>query len=160
MIFLSSSKEELHELLNEIRKYLKENLDLDIKSNYQIFSVDDRGIDFLGYRSFRNYTILRKSTYKQYKKKMLRISKLYKRYGNLTYSQVCTINSYLGWIEWCDCNNLVIKYYNGLNLDKALNEFNKEKDKIKRKKKWYKICQQYNEVIEFLNNEDKERGDK
>jgi len=153
MIFLSNSKEELHELLKEIKIYLKDNLDLELKDNYQIFPVDDRGIDFLGYRSFRNYTILRKTTYKKYKRKMLRISKLYKQHGNLTYSQVCTINSYLGWIKWCNCDNLIIKYYNNLNLDIALKEFNKEKDKNKRRKKWSKICKQYNEVIKFLNKQ-------
>lgn len=153
-IFLSSSKEKLHQLLNEIIIYLKDNLDLELKPNYQIFPVDDRGIDFLGYRSFRNYTILRKSTYKKFKKKMLRISKLYKKYGNLTYNQVCTVNSYLGWLKWCNCNNLIIKYYNNLNLDVTISDFNKEKDKIKRKRKWDKICNQYNEIIQFLNNED------
>jgi hypothetical protein len=98
-ILLSSSKEELYQLLKEIKQYLKDNLDLELKSNYQLFPVDDRGIDFLGYRSFRNYTILRKSTYKRFKKKMLNISKSYIMYGNLTYSQVCTINSYLGWLK-------------------------------------------------------------
>ena len=87
---------------------------MELKDNYQIFPVDDRGIDFLGYRSFRNYTILRKSIYKKFKSKMIKISKLYKKYGNLAYSQVCTINSYLGWIEWCNCNNLITKYYNNL----------------------------------------------
>ncbi len=111
-IFLMSSKEELHKLLNEIIKYFEFNLDLKLKSNYQIFPVDDKGIDFLGYRSFRNYTILRKYTYKRFKYKILKITKLYKKYNNLTYSQICTINSYLGWLKWCNCDNLIIKYCN------------------------------------------------
>lgn len=159
MVILLNSKKELHKLLNEIKIYLKENLDLELKPNYQIFPVDDRGIDFLGYRSFRNYTILRKSTYKKFKKKMLKINKLYKKYNNLLYSQVCTINSYLGWLKWCNCDKLIIKYYNNLNLDVALDNYNKEKDKKKRQIKWNKICKQYNEIIEFLNNEDFNRKD-
>lgn len=134
-IFLSSSKEELHQLLEEIKVYLKNNLDLDLKSNYQIFPVDDRGIDFLGYRSFRNYTILRKSTYKKFKRKVLKIGRLYKQYGNLTYNQVCTINSYLGWLKWCNCNSLIIKYHNNLNLDEALQEYNNIKENIKIRRK-------------------------
>jgi hypothetical protein len=153
-ILLSSSKEELYQLLKEIKQYLKDNLDLELKSNYQLFPVDDRGIDFLGYRSFRNYTILRKSTYKRFKKKMLNISKSYIKYGNLTYSQVCTINSYLGWLKWCNCSNLIINYYNNLHLDFALQKYNIEKDKDKKMRKWYKICEQYNDVIKLLNNED------
>lgn len=124
-IFLSSSKEYLQELLKEIKIYLKNNLDLELKSNYQIFPVNDRGIDFLGYRLFRNYTILRKSTYKNFRNKMLKISKQYKECGEINYSQFCTINSYLGWLKWCNCNNLIIKYYNNLNLDVAINQFKK-----------------------------------
>jgi uncharacterized protein (DUF2164 family) len=155
MIFLSKSKSDLHKLLDEIKIYLKNNLDLELKDNYQIFNVNDRGIDFLGYRSFRTYTILRKSIYKKFRKKMLKISKLYKQYHNLTYSQVCTANSYLGWLKWCNCDNLIIKYYNNLDLNKALMEYNKEKDQIKRNQKWDKLCKNYNEIIDFLNNENR-----
>lgn len=153
-IFLSSSKEELHKLLNEIIIYLKENLDLDLKSNYQIFPVDDRGIDFLGYRSFRNYTILRKSTYKKFKKKMLKISKLYKKYGNLTHSQVCTINSYIGWLKWCNCNKLTLKYYNNTCLEKALIEYNKIQEYQRKQNRLNNFQNQYREVIDLLNNLD------
>ena len=153
-IFLSNSKEELHELLKEIKIFLKEELDLELKSNYQIFPVDDKGIDFLGYRSFRNYTILRKSTYKKYRRKMLRISKLYKKYGNITFNQYCTINSYLGWLKWCNCGDLVIKYYNNLNLDKVIIEYEKEVKNKKQIEKYKKKCKEFNEVIEFLNQQD------
>ncbi|WP_207876663.1 hypothetical protein, partial [Clostridium sp. HV4-5-A1G] len=80
-------------------------------------------------------------------------------YNNLIYSQVCTINSYLGWLKWCNCNNLIIKYYNNANLDKALNNYNKEKNEKKKQIKWNKICNQYNEVLELLNNKDFNRKD-
>ena len=155
-IFLSSSKEELHQLLKEIKIYLKDNLDLDLKPNYQIFPIDDKGIDFLGYRSFRNYTILRKSTYKNFKKKMLKISKLYKKYGNLTYPQACTINSYIGWLKWCNCDKLILKYYNNTGLKKALEEHNEKQKYKNNQNKLKKIYSQQREVIELLNNIDRE----
>ena len=116
--------------------------------------MDDRGIDFLGYRSFRNYTILRKSTYKKFKKKMLKISKLYKKYGNLTYSQVCTINSYIGWLKWCNCDKLILKYYNNTGLEKALKEYNKIQECKRSQNKLNKFHNQYCEVVELLNNLD------
>jgi len=157
MIFLSSSKQELHNLLKDINIYLDNNLNVELKPNYQIFPVDIRGIDFLGYRSFRHYTILRKSTYKNFKRKILHIYKLYSKYKNLTYKQVCTINSYLGWLKCCNCDHLIIKYYNNLHLDKHIKEYINTKNDIKRQKKWQQICKQYNDIIKLLNNKDKNK---
>lgn len=45
MVILSDSKEELWEWFYKIRDYLKTNLKLDVKGNYQIFPVSIRGID-------------------------------------------------------------------------------------------------------------------
>ena len=42
-------------ILGELSK-----LGLRLKSNYQMFALSDRGLDFVGYRFFRKYTILRK----------------------------------------------------------------------------------------------------
>jgi retron-type reverse transcriptase len=46
IVILSSSKESLHALLREMRVYLRDNLKLKIKHNFQVFPVDSRGIDF------------------------------------------------------------------------------------------------------------------
>ena len=41
--------------------------------NWQVFPVDVRGIDFIGFRCFHGYTLLRKRTYKRFKSGMLRM---------------------------------------------------------------------------------------
>ena len=87
---------------------------------------------------------------------MLKISNLYKKYGNLTYSQVCTINSYIGWLKWCNCDKLILKYYNDTGLAKALKEYNEKQEHRKRQEKSDKLHTQYCEVIELLNNIDNE----
>lgn len=109
VVILAKSKQELRELLEEIRNYLSD-IKLELKSNYQIFPVDVRGIDFLGYRIFRTFTLLRKSTCKNFKRKMLKLKK--KEY--LTESDVCSIRSYEGWLKWCDSYRLKEKYMKGL----------------------------------------------
>jgi len=117
IVILSSSKIELHDLFNEINKYLTSNLKLEIKSNYQVFPVDVRGIDFLGYRIFRKYILLRKSTCKNFKRKMLNINKKLQKGFKITYSNNCTIQSYLGWLKWCNSYRLKQKYLGNI-LDK------------------------------------------
>jgi RNA-directed DNA polymerase len=53
MVILSNDKKYLHKLLYDIKEYLTVNLKLTVKSNYQIFPVKSRGIDFVGYVFYR-----------------------------------------------------------------------------------------------------------
>lgn len=93
MIFLSNSKEELWEWFYLIRDYLFENLKLKVKSNYQVFSIDIRGIDWCGYKHFKDYTLIRKS-----------IKKNYIRNKNK--------KNHHGWLKHCNSKNLRRKYEN------------------------------------------------
>jgi len=61
LVILAPDKPYLHGLLSEIRNYLDEKLKLAVKDNYQVFPVDARGIDFVGYVFYHTHTRLRKS---------------------------------------------------------------------------------------------------
>ena len=106
----ASTKEELHQLLVEIREYFQVNLNLRIKGNYQIFPTFVRGVDFVGYRIFKDYTLLRKSTCIDMKKKMTAIRIKVESGKEMNYSEWCSINSYKGWLEPCDSYRLSEKY--------------------------------------------------
>ncbi len=75
IVILSNSKEHLHQLRKEIDEYFRKELKLTIKENWQVFPTFDRGIDFVGYRIFLGYSLLRKTTCKQMKVKMVKIRK-------------------------------------------------------------------------------------
>ncbi len=49
MVMLSGSKPFLHDVLVYINDYQNNDRLLDMKRNYQVFPVDSRGIDFVGY---------------------------------------------------------------------------------------------------------------
>lgn len=97
MVFLSSSKEYLHRLLADIRQYLAEFLDITLKSNYQIFLVASRGIDFVGYVHFHECVYLRKSIKKNFAR-MIAWNRNDK-----------SIASYMGWLSHCDGIHLTKK---------------------------------------------------
>jgi len=97
MVILGSDKTELHALRREIETYLKENLKLEL-SNYQVFPIDVRGIDYVGYVHFHTHTLLRKSIKERFKK-MIRTRKNQR-----------SITSYNGWIKHCNGKNLTNKY--------------------------------------------------
>jgi RNA-directed DNA polymerase len=100
MVILSDNKPYLHQLLSEIRNYLQENLQLTVKENYQVFPVDARGIDFVGYVFRHSYIMLRKSI-KQSFARMLASNK-----------NPQSIASYKGWEKHCNSKNLLKKLLN------------------------------------------------
>lgn len=110
MVILHSDKEYLRQLLDEIREQLG-TLKLEIKSNYQIFRVEDRSISFVGYKIYHDYTLIRKNIKHKMCKKVAAMNKL----KHMTYSgyrqQVC---SHIGWMKHCNGINLlkkIIKYH-------------------------------------------------
>ena len=116
IVILHHDKEYLHDLLKEIQDYLQDNLKLELKSNYQIFPSRVRGIDFVGYRHFGSYILLRKSTSKRLVRKMRDIEKKISSGGEFTYSDYCSINSYKGWLKWCNGYNLYNKWVKPLEV--------------------------------------------
>lgn len=112
IVILSDSKEYLHALRREIADYFAANLNLTIKGNWQVFPARVRGIDFVGYRHFGKYTLLRTSTKKRLKKATKRLRRKVERGKALTPSNRSTIGSYNGILEWCDCTHLKEKTIN------------------------------------------------
>ena len=110
IVILGRTKEELHSDLKRMKSYISQNLDLKIKDNWQVFPTDIRGIDFVGYRFFRKFTLLRKRTYKKFKRTMKNAEKYYNRNGKINHQIWCSINSYNGWLKWCDSFRLKQKY--------------------------------------------------
>jgi len=110
IVVLHESKHYLHELRKEIDEYFNNELNLSIKSNWQVFPTFVRGIDFVGYRVFLNFTLLRKSTCKNFKKKLLSIEKKRIENKQMNYSEWCSVNSYKGWLIHCDGHRLTQKY--------------------------------------------------
>lgn len=106
IVILSSSKESLHALLREMRVYLRDNLKLKIKHNFQVFPVDSRGIDFLGYRFFHTHTLLRKSIKQRFCRRVAELNKKTDIKFESFKQQIC---SWWGWCKYCDSINLVNK---------------------------------------------------
>ena len=100
LVFLSDSKEYLHALLSEIRGYMDSKLKLEIKGNYQVFPVDVRGIDFVGYVFRHTHILLRKSIKQNFARMIAR--------NNNPQSAA----SYYGWACHCNSRNLLKKLLN------------------------------------------------
>lgn len=110
IVIFAKTKEELIELRKEIDVYFKDELKLNIKGNWQVFPTFIRGVDFLGYRTFYKYTLLRKTTCIDMTKKLTALRVKVESGNMMNYSEWCSINSYKGWTDYGNCFRLTQKY--------------------------------------------------
>lgn len=101
MVILADNKEWLYQLQKEIAAYLKDKLKLDVKPDWRIFEVDKLGIDFIGYKFYHGYTLLRKSIKEKIKKLIHKINK----FGKSRNWVRKRLSSYSGWLKYCDSHN-------------------------------------------------------
>lgn len=119
IVILGGDKQQLRDLFYDIQDYLNNKLKLNFKDNWQIFKVDSRGIDFVGYRVFHTHTLLRKRIKKRFCKKINKLNKK-QNLDKDTYKQ--KICSYIGQIKYCNGRNLL----NKMSKYKELLEYIKE----------------------------------
>ena len=102
IVILSNSKAKLHKLLDEMRTYLRDNLQLAIKDNWQIFPVDSRSIDFVGYKSNHYNILARASILKRYWRKLRKIENKYRERGGISFDDAMRLlASHDGWLRHC-----------------------------------------------------------
>lgn len=94
IVILSNSKQDLHQILSSIKQYLNNNLKLEVKNNYQVFPVESRGIDFVGYVFRHTHTRLRKSIKKNFARAVKK------------NAEKSTIAAYNGWLKHCNSHHL------------------------------------------------------
>lgn len=104
IVILHKNKDYLHKLFNVIRMYFDLHLKLEVKGNWQVFPVEKRGINFVGYVHYHNHVLLRKSI-KQ------RFARMLKR-----NPERASIASYQGWTKHCNSKNLIKKLLTDVQL--------------------------------------------
>lgn len=93
MVLFGSNKRKLHQAKRELDDLLHQH-GLLIKGNWQVFRVDDRGVDFLGLRFYRHKVILRKRNALRIRRRVKRMAK-----RELLVSDAQALMSYWGWIK-------------------------------------------------------------
>lgn len=122
-----------------MKLYLHNVLKLELKQNYQIFPVDSRGIDFVGYRFFHTHVLLRKSI-------KVRLFRLIKRYKDKKIDRIelrRRMQSYFGWLKFCNSKNLLHK----IQLETGLRFSNWNGKKVNISKFYGK----YVHIVEVMN---------
>lgn len=104
-VFFGKTKEELFEIKKKVTEFVE--TELKQKLSYCEVFPTKQGIDFLGYRHFKGYTILRKRTALKFRRAMNKIKS--GKDKRTLLEKLSTINSYKGYAEHCYTYNLIRK---------------------------------------------------
>lgn len=105
MVFFHSDKAYLQDLLIDVNGYLNRELNLVLKANFQVFPVDKRGVDFIGYVFRHTHILLRKGIKKNFCRAVAKLNK--RQVSEAEYKQV--LCSWMGWAKHCNAKNLINK---------------------------------------------------
>ena len=108
IVVLSGDKEELRQALAVFRTQLG-NLSLEVKPNWQIFPVEARGVDFLGFVFRHEYIRLRK----RIKHNIFKACKKIRNAPMGMKAKKQAVASYIGWL----------KYTNSIHLTQTINNY-------------------------------------
>lgn len=120
-------------IMRDVSWFLESRLFLPVKENWQVFAIATRGLDFVGYRIWQGFVMLRKSTLAKFRRASFRVRKSYDKRGYLTESEKSTVWSYLGWLMHCSRkvrDKLFGDYYRGIIWDSGITV--RKKSKLRR----------------------------
>ena len=101
-VILHQSKEQLEKWRKEIDYFLNEKLRIQLHPQKSRIILLYKGIDFVGFRNYTNYRLLRKRNIKSMRRKIYLFKKRY-----IDFSQL--FNSYQGWqayAQWANTHKL------------------------------------------------------
>lgn len=137
MVVFGSNKRKLHDARDKISMYLENKLGLCLKDNWQVFRFAyvkngkhcGRALDFMGFKFYRDRTILRKTIMLKATRKAKKISKKEKP----TIHDIRQIFSYIGWINCTDTYWMYEKwikpYVNIQNCKRRLSRYDRRENK-------------------------------
>lgn len=104
IVVLGPDKAYLHDIFAKLRYLVKNKLHLTIKQNWQIFPVEARGIDFLGYVTRHDYVLVRKHIKQKVARRLHKVKSKKRKFVVLA--------SFWGWVKHCNGKHLFFKLTN------------------------------------------------
>lgn len=107
IVVLGGSKEELHAVREWFASELAK-IGLRLKPNWQVFPVESRGVDFLGYVFFHGRTYIRRRIADKFKLQMRKVRKNWHRMNKV--SLLSSVMSYYGWLKFANAGRLFLSH--------------------------------------------------
>lgn len=110
-VLVSSNKRKLEKAIPQIVEFLKRELHLELHSPIIVRKIEDKPIDFCGYKHYKSHTALRKRNWKKTRRMLLR---------QVTKSRALRLMSYLGYLVNSNSRNIINRFSNILSYSKLI----------------------------------------
>lgn len=110
IVIMGSNKRKLHMARKIIDEYLHDTYGLRLKDNWQIFKVDSRGIDFVGYRFYHDRTILRRRNFRKLRRNVRTVWKYINTGREIPFRVAAGLLSRAGQFKHCNGWHAYEKY--------------------------------------------------
>lgn len=111
MVLMGPNKKKLHRARKEIEKFLGEKLGLRLKENWQVFPVDARGIDFVGFRFYHTHTTLRRRNFFRFARQCRRVQRMIRLNRGIPFRIAAGLLSRAGQLKHCDSVDIRERYF-------------------------------------------------
>ena len=143
-VILHKSKIQLEIWKSKINTFLKEKLNLELHKNKSKITNINSGINFLGFRIFYNYKLLRKSNQRNFEKRLNQM-KFFLKEGIINKEKA--INCFEGWLAYCSHADTYKYKIHLINLFSQYFNISKRGSNSKRQKNFIKKIDESN--LEF-----------
>ena len=109
-VLIVKTKKEAKEVLKEIKKFLKDNLELELNKKTQIFK-NKQGVNFCGYKINEYRMKIRDKGKRKLKKKIKYLTKSIKNKNMTSKESKKYLAGHIGYIKYANANNLLEKLF-------------------------------------------------
>ena len=116
MILFGVNKKELHKVRLRIAEFLRRELGLELKANWQVYKTEPRGVDFLGYVFRRTHTALRARNFLSFVRQCGKVRRMIASKAAIPFRVAAGLISRLGQLSHCNSFLITKKYLTGIKL--------------------------------------------
>lgn len=116
IVIFGPNKKKLHKVRKLIAEFMNKKLGLQMKENWQVWPLNSRMLDFVGYRFSRNHTILRKRNFLRFTRQCRRVQKVLADGRRITFKQASGLLSRAGQLKHCNSQNIRVKYLDPIGI--------------------------------------------
>lgn len=110
------NKKQLHKARKLIAEFMRKELGLQLKSNWQIYPVDKRMVSAVGYRFSRTHIILRKRNFLRFTRQCRRAKKRLDGGKKIAFKQASGLLSRIGQLRHCNSQKIREKYVDPIGI--------------------------------------------
>lgn len=108
IVVLANSASECHALRQQMFAKLRDDFNLSVKDDWQVFPVDKRGLDFVGYVFYPDHVRLRPKLARSFRRKTKEVRRTWRR---MSQPQIVNgVMSYWGWAKHANAKRLWTKH--------------------------------------------------